>query len=351
VSPSFQQQLGLRFPLIQAPMAGGVTTPELVAAVSNAGGLGSLGAGYLSAEALGEAVGRVRELSDQPFLVNLFVPPPTQPPGVAQLQAWLERLAPYHLQLGLPPPALPVEVAEPFEEMLAAVLRLRPAVFSFAFGALEPGQVAALHERGIRVLGTATTLEEGRMLEELHVNAVVAQGSEAGGHRGTFLGPFEAALTPTLTLTAQLGAALRVPVIASGGLMDGQDVARAMQAGAGAVQLGTAFLLCPEAGTSAPYRAALQHGRESPQLMSAYSGRPARGLPNAFAREVADLPPLPYPYQHALTRPLRAAAARQDRPEMLSLWAGTGFRRARALPAAELVTELMREAAAFTTPG
>ncbi|WP_424952662.1 NAD(P)H-dependent flavin oxidoreductase [Deinococcus sp.] len=336
------RQLGLRFPLIQAPMAGGVTTPPLVAAVSNAGALGSLGAGYLSARALEEAVGRVRDLSNQPFLVNLFVPPPAQPPSPAQVQRWLTRLAPYHAQLGLAPPALPKAVAEPLEDQLAAVLKLRPAVFSFAFGRLEPGQLAALQGQGIRVLGTATTLAEGLALEASGVDAVVAQGAEAGGHRGTFLGPFEAGLVPTLTLAAQLTAALRVPVIASGGLMDACDVTAALHAGAAMVQLGTAFLLCPEAGTSVPYRAALQSWEQAPQLLSAYSGRPARGLPNAFAQQVADLPPLPYPYQHALTRELRAAAARQGRPELLSLWAGTGFQRARALPAAELVQELMR---------
>ena len=342
MTPTLHRQLGLRFPLIQAPMAGGVTTPQLVAAVSNAGALGSIGAGYLSARALEEAVGRTRDLTEQPFLVNLFVPPPAQPPSAAHVQRWLTRLAPYHAELGLAPPALPAQVAEPFEGTLAAVLKLRPAVFSFAFGTLEPGQVVALQGQGIRVLGTATTLEEGLALEAGGVDAVVAQGAEAGGHRGTFLGPFEAALVPTLTLTAQLTAALRVPVIASGGLMDAADVAAALHAGAAMVQLGTAFLLCQEAGTSAGYRAALQRWTQAPLLLSAYSGRPARGLPNAFAQDVADLPPLPYPYQHALTRELRAAAARQGRPQLLSLWAGTGFRRARALPAAELVQELMR---------
>jgi nitronate monooxygenase len=335
--------VGVSLPVIQAPMAGGPTTPELVAAVSNAGGLGSVGAAYLTGEQILEAVRRIRRLTEKPFNVNLFA-------GGYDANArgdsapMLDLLAEVHERLGLPPPVLPVLPPDPFPAQLEAVLEARPEVFSFTFGIPDPECMRRLAERGITILGTATTVEEALLLEEAGVHGIVAQGAEAGAHRGTFAGPFEASMVPTLDLVRGITSAASLPVIASGGLMDGGDVAAAMALGASAVQVGTAFLACPESGASEAYkRAILAAGEDTTVITRAFSGRPARGLANAFTDLLADKPDiiLPYPLQNALTRAMRTAAARRGEPGFLSLWAGTGVAQARALPAADLVRSLL----------
>jgi nitronate monooxygenase len=204
-----------------------------------------------------------------------------------------------------------------------------------------------LRKRSIRILGTATTVEEARLLAEAGVDAVIAQGSEAGAHRGTFAVRFEDAMVPTLTLVSEIRRALpHVPVIASGGLMDGGDIARALSAGASAVQMGTAFLACPESGASQAYKRAILQAKEDTTVITrAFSGRPARGLRNQFIAELAGREDiiLPYPLQNALTRTMRTGAARAGEAGYLSLWAGQGVARARALPAAQLVQQLVAE--------
>jgi len=333
-------QAALTLPIVQAPMAGGYTPPALVAAVSNAGALGSIGAGYLSADQIREVGRAVRQQTDRPFALNLFIPTESLPPDPALVQAWLDRLAPYHDQFGLPAPALPPQIAEPFDEQWAAVMDVRPAAFSFTFGRLPEDLAREAQRRDILVFGTATTSAEAQVLEEDEVDAIVLQGREAGGHRGTFLGTIEESQVPTLELIQQAHANVRRPLIASGGLMTAQDIRRALAAEATWAQLGTAFLITDEAGTAPGARRALQQlTNHNTALIRAYSGRAARGIVNAFVRETQDLVPLPYPYQNALTRPLRTAA-RLAHPEYLSLWAGEGVAQARPLPVETLLRDL-----------
>lgn len=327
-------RLGLTRPLILAPMAGGVSTPALVAAVSQAGGLGSLGAAYLSAAQLADEVAVIRRLTHQPFAVNLFVPQPL--PGVTpgQIDLAVAELAPFHADLGLPPPALPEAVQQDFGAQFQAALEARPAVFSFAFGRLGGDCLAALRERGILSIGTATSVPEAQLLEEDGVDAVVVQGGAAGGHRGGWLQD-DLALTPELV--RQAAEAVTLPIIAAGGLMARSDVRAALDAGAELAQCGTAFLRATEAGTSGAYREALAHASAT-TLTPNFSGRPARGLPNTVTAGLRS--PLPYPLQNALTRPLRTAAAAAGRAEYLSLWAGEGFRRALDARAADILEGL-----------
>jgi len=344
------QRLGLRHPIIQAPMAGGAVPPELVAAVCGAGALGSIGAAYSTPAQIGEMSRAVRAKTPRPFAVNLFVaqPVPDLPPDAGRVP---ERLAPYHAELGLPPPLLPNDVREPFARQFPALLESGAAVFSFTFGIAPPEAIAAAKARGMLVTGTATTVPEALALEEAGVDAVVAQGSEAGAHRGTFAVPFEAAMLGTMALVPQAVDAVRVPVIASGGIMDGRGIAAALALGASAVQMGTAFLTCEEAAAPASYKEAIMraHGHET-RLTRAFSGRPARGIVNRAMCEIEAGDPaiLPYPLQNAVTRPMRNAAAKADRAEFLSLWAGQGARLARRLPAAELIARLAEELEAAT---
>ncbi len=339
------QRLGLEHAVIQAPMGGGPSTPELVAAVSNAGGLGSLGAAYLTPDQITEAIRQIRARTGKPFNVNLFV-------GAYEVRTHIDPgpmlalLAEIHEAYGLPSPVPPVLPPDPFAEQLDAVLDARPAVFSFTFGIPDGDAMARLSARGIASLGTATTVEEARMLAEAGVNAIVAQGAEAGAHRGTFLGPFEAAMIPTLNLVRGIAASVWVPVVASGGLMDGRDIAEAMGLGASAAQLGTAFLTCPESGAPEAHKRAILAAREDTTVITrAFSGRPARGLANTFIAKLRGKEHmiLPYPLQNALTRAMRTAAAKRGDDGCLSLWAGQGVARARALPAGELVKRLVEE--------
>ena len=346
---------GTRYPLIQAPMAGGPSTPELVAAVANAGGLGSLAAAYLSPAQITSAITRIRDLTDRPFAVNLFTldaAPLDRDPG-----PMLALLRGYHSELALPPPSLPERPAERFDEQAAAVLAARVPVFSFTFGIPAPAWLSAFRAAGTQVVGTATTVEEAELLAAAGVDAVVAQGAEAGGHRGTFSGRFEDAMVPTLALVRASVAAVRCPVLAAGGIMDGAGIRAALAHGAAAVLLGTAFLVCPESGAPAAHKAAVLAAAEDTTVVTrVFSGRPARGLRNRFVTEVEPHGDavLPFPWQNAATRTLRAAAARAGTADLLSLWAGQRARLARALPAAELVATLAAEAgleAAGAAPG
>jgi nitronate monooxygenase len=338
------QLLGIANPIIQGPMGGGPSTPELVAAVSNAGGLGSLGAAYLTPDQITAAIRRIRSLTSRPFNVNLFAGGWDANPKF-DAGPMLELLAEVHEKLGLPEPVAPAPAPDPFPAQFEAVLDARAPIFSFTFGIPDRDAISRLKARGIAILGTATTVEEARQLERVGVDAVVAQGAEAGAHRGTFLDSFESSMVPTLDLVSSIATAVNLPVIASGGLMDGNDIVAALKAGASAAQLGTAFLPCPESGASDIHkRAILAAKQDTTTVTQAFSGRPARGLRNAFmasvdGRELV----LPYPLQNALTRPMRNAAAQQGIADYLSLWAGQGVARARALPAADLVALLVQE--------
>jgi nitronate monooxygenase len=344
---ALHSRIGIEHPIIQAPMAGGATTPALVSAVSNAGALGFIGAAYLTPDQILEQARIVRERTERPFGINLFVPVP-QTSAPASVEAALEALAPYHAELGLAKPAVPARTAQDFDDQLAAAAESGAAVFSFTFGLLSESAMSVVRSRGMLVVGTATTVEEAVALERSGVDAVVAQGSEAGAHRGTFgAAPFEAAMVGTMALVPQVADVVRVPVIASGGIMDGRGIAASLALGAAAVQMGTAFLLAEESGIPDGYKDAIVGARETDtRVTRAFSGRAARGIANRFMDEVEALGAaanLGYPAQNALTRPLRTAAAKQNRPEFLSLWAGQGLRLARRAPAGSIVRHLVSE--------
>jgi len=341
------RRLKLAHPILQAPLAGGGDTPALVAAVGAAGGLGFIGAAYLTPQQIVDASRAVRARTARPFGISLFAPI-SMPEAPQDPQPALERVAPFYAELGLPPPAVPVAAADSFGEQLAAALDSGASVFSFTLGVLPANAIDAIKGRGMFLIGTATTVEEAVELEQAGVDAVVMQGSEAGGHRGTFARDFESSMVGTIALVPQVIDAVKVPVIASGGIMDGRGIAAALALGAGAVQMGTAFLTCDEAGIPEAYKEAILAAREhETRLTRAFSGRPARGIVNRFMTEVeragAAGAILPFPLQNALTRPLRSAAAKQGRAEFLSLWAGQGVRMARREPAASLVKRLADE--------
>ncbi|HKT47848.1 MAG TPA: DUF561 domain-containing protein [Candidatus Acidoferrales bacterium] len=348
IATSLTKRFHLTHPIVQAPLAGGGDTPELVATVSNAGALGFIGAAYLTPSQILDAGRAVRERTSRPFGINLFAPLPA--PELSQpLEPALGRLAPFFAELGVP---LPSEVAVqplPFPEQLEACLQTGAAAFSFTFGLLPANAVAEIKRRGLFLLGTATTVSEARALADSHVDAIVAQGSEAGGHRGTFAADFSDAMIGTMALVPQVVDAVRLPVLASGGIMDGRGLAAALALGAAGVQIGTAFLTCSESGVPETYREAILQAREDQtRITRAFSGRPARGISNrlleAFASGEAAESILPFPVQNALTRPLRSAAAKQGRSEFLSLWAGQALRLARRQSAAELISRIAAEA-------
>ena len=331
--------LEIEHPVVQAPMAGGPTTPELVAAVSNAGGLGSLGAAYLPPETLREQVREIRRRTQAPFNVNLFVPSPFEA-DPERIERSGELLARYRQELGIRTLGIPSSFEESFEDQLEVVLEERVPVFSFTFGVPGEDQLHRLRDAGVITVGTATTVREGLRLEERGVEVVVAQGGEAGGHRGTFLGDFRDALIGAMALVPQMVDALSVPVIAAGGIVDGRGLAAALVLGAGAAQMGTAFLACEESGAHPEFKKAVLGAAEDETAVTrVFSGRAARGIKNRFLVEMGEheeeLPP--FPVQNALTRDVRAEAQRQGRPEFMSLWAGQAVRLARPVTAARIV--------------
>lgn len=350
----FASALGLDLPIVQAPMAGGATTPALVAAVSNAGGLGSYGAALLSPEAMAEGVAQVRALTDRAFGVNLFVLDMPSP-SASELDAAQLRLAPYRAALGLESSAaLPERFCEDNRAQLEALIELAPPVASFTFGVLDETTVTRLRRAGSFVVGTATTVAEALAWEAAGADAVCVQGSEAGGHRGTFLGDFEQSNIGLMALVPQAAAALRVPVLGAGGIMNGRGIAATLLLGAQATQLGTAFLCCPESGIDPVWKAAIRNARDdSTRLTRVFSGRYARGIVNGFMESLrdceAEIPA--YPVQNVLTGDIRRAATSLGRTEFMSLWAGQGAPMVRDLPAAELVGALGRELRASMVVG
>lgn len=338
-------RLGIEHPLLLAPLGGGPSTPELVAAVSNAGGLGWLGAAYLSPDQIRDAIRQIRALTSRPFGVNLFAggyQNRTHPDPAPMLAI----LAEVHATLGLPAPSLPQLPPDPFPAQFEAVMADPPAAFSFTFGIPDAESMRRLRDRDVAATGTATTVAEARLLADAGVDAIFAQGGEAGGHRGTFAGLFESSMVPTSTLVPAVCGSVSVPVIASGGIMNGAEIAHALRLGASAAALGTAFLACPESGASSAYKEQiLAATADTTVITRAFSGRSARGLPNEFIAKLANREDwiLPYPLQNILTRAMRSAAASRGDARFLSLWAGSGVALARKLPAADLVRQLLTE--------
>jgi nitronate monooxygenase len=335
-------RLGIAQPIFGGPMAG-VTTPALVAEVSNAGGLGIWGCGMMPPAAITQAVADTRKLTGRPFGLNLFITP--QPVvDAAQVERMRAKLAPYYAELGVALPPVPASVAPDFAAQFETALEAKLPVFSFTFGLLDRAQVDALHARGAFVIGTASCVAEARAIAALGCDAVVAQGAETGGHRGSFAVPFEQAQVGLFALLPQIAAAVEIPVIAAGAVMTGAQIGAALLLGASGVQLGSALLRTPECGTSAGYKAALGQATDiDTQVTRAFSGRPARGLRNRFMDEVGEADVPEYPIQNALTGPLRAAANAQGRAEFVSLWAGQGAALARAEPVAAVLRRLIEE--------
>jgi len=342
-SNHFSSLFNVRYPIIQAPMAG-ASTPEMAAAVANAGGLGSLAAGYSTPAQITEMVARLRQLTDRPFNVNLF--PIEFPPAPQDISAALALVAPFYQELGIGKPERPSS-GPTFEEQAQALIELDIPIFSFTFGVPSPTILQAFKAKGTKIIGTATTVAEGKILETAGVDAIVAQGSEAGAHRGTFNHPFEQAMVSTMALVPQLVRSISLPVIASGGIMDGKGIRAALELGASAVQLGTAFLVCPESSIPECYKKAVLNATDdSTQITRAFSGRAARGIRNRFMLEGEAHPEaiLAFPWHNNLTRPMRNAAAKANNPEMLSLWAGQAASLARPMKAADLLATLASEA-------
>jgi nitronate monooxygenase len=340
--------LGTRYPLIQAPMAG-VSTPELVAAVSGAGALGSLGGATLPPDQLRSDIEAVRGLTDAPFAVNVFAPLET-PPAPEQVAAMSEALAPWRERFGLEPAGEPGPPPPSIvDEQLAAVIEARPAAFSFTFGIPPADALDEMRDAGIKLIGTATAPGEAVMLEEAGCDAVVAQGSEAGGHRGTFALSFERALIGTMALVPQVVDAVSVPVIAAGGIMDGRGIAAGLTLGAAGAQLGTAFIACPESAAPNPYKRSLAESDASATTVThAFTGRPARGIRTSFFDELehssSEIPP--YPLQAMLLAELRETGLERGELDVVMRLAGQGAPMVRELPAAELVERLVAEAEA-----
>ncbi|MGN6578874.1 MAG: NAD(P)H-dependent flavin oxidoreductase [Bordetella sp.] len=342
-------RLGLSHPVIQAPMAG-TATPALAAAVSNAGALGSLGVAAMSAAAARDAVRQTRALTQGAFNVNLFCHKPARA-DAAREQAWIDYLSPSFAEFGAQPPTQLREIYASFvadDDMLQMLLDERPAVVSFHFGLPEAKRIGALRAAGCYLMATATSLDEARRIEAAGIDAIVAQGIEAGGHRGIFDpdGPDEQ--LGTLALTRLLVARSPLPVIAAGGIMDGAGIAAALALGAQAAQLGTAFVSCPESSADAAYRQALlaQDGAHVTVMTRSISGRPARGFANRLTALGAapECPALPdYPIVYDAGKALHAAAKARGSADFAAQWAGQGFRLSRALPAADLVRTLRAE--------
>lgn len=327
----------LSAPVVLAPLAGGPSTPELAAAVSNAGGLGFLGAGYLSAAALADQIQRTRTLTTGPIGVNLFAPGagPADAEGYAE---FVRRLREWAATLGL-------ELGEPrysdddWEAKLSLLSEEPVEVVSFTFGCPAAGVVERLHRAGSEAWVTVTAPEEGRQAEAAGADVLVAQGTEAGGHRGSFRDRPDLVSFGTLPLLALLRAHTGLACVASGGIGTPESLAAVLAAGARAGQIGTAFMLCPEAGTSLAHRAALGSDRPT-ELTRAFTGRLARGIRNRFMAEHSSAAPIAYPELHYVTAPMRKVAREQGEADLINLWAGEAHQLAREQPAGEVVREL-----------
>ncbi|MBI1942509.1 MAG: DUF561 domain-containing protein [Betaproteobacteria bacterium] len=341
------EKFGISVPIIQAPMAGGPTTQELVAACSGAGALGSFGFAATQPEEMKKQSAWVRSKTDRPFGINLFTSAQPQQIDAAAQRGALEAVAGYYKELGLPPPE-PVNApyAPDLEAQLDAVEEIRPRVFTVHLAALPEERLKRVKAKAILLGGSATCVAEAKRLESLGFDFVIAQGGEAGGHRGSYLRDPYQSLTGTLALVRLIVRAVRVPVVAAGGIMDGAGIAAALALGAQAAQLGTAFIPCPESSAPQAHKDALLAAREDDtRLTEKFSGKPARGLANRFITEMnaKNAPQLAFPAQNSVTGKLRQASARAGKPDFIALWAGQAAPLSRAMPAAELIKVLDEE--------
>jgi nitronate monooxygenase len=335
----------LEIPIIQAPMLG-ASTLEMALAVSRIGGLGSLAAGALAPDALEAAVAQLRAATDRPFAVNLLMSQPAHP-SAAEVERAQQVLRPWYQARGLEAPDPPNDFAQDYDSQFAALVRAAPPAASFTFGVLTADQIGALHAQRTAVIGTATTVAEAKAWAAVGADAICAQGFEAGGHRGSFLGAQEESLVGAMALVSTIRRAVKLPVIAAGGIMDGRGVAAVLALGAVAAQMGTAFLLADQTAVSKPWRRSIETAGDEPtRLTRAFTGRYARGIENDFMRKMRPLEhAVPaYPVQNRLTQPLRAAATAQDDADAISMWAGQAVKLAGPGDAGALVEHWWAEA-------
>jgi nitronate monooxygenase len=339
-------RLGIAHPIIQGPFGGGISTAELVAAVSKAGGLGSFGA-YTNSPAEIEQIARdIRALSDRPFALNLWVSDHDRGGDrltPEQFDAAWKIFEPLYAEFGLEKPIPPLRYFHGFESQIEALIEARPAAFSFVFGIPKPFILAECSRQGITTIGAVTTLAEAEAMAAAGVDVILATGFEAAGHRPSFLGSAELSLMGTMTLTRLVASRIRRPVIAAGGIVDSAGIDAALRLGASAAQLGTAFLACEESGAASQHRDAL-FGPDAQRtvLTRAYSGRLARGIPNRLIEALSPyahvLPP--FPIEVWFTSPLRKAAAEQGRTDFLALYAGQGAPLLKHRRVADLMNDL-----------
>ena len=337
------KKLGIKYPIIQAPMAGGATTPELVAAVSNYGGLGSLGAGYMEPEDIRITIGKIRKLTDKPFAVNLFIPQTAKATSlqIKSMQEIIRKACPV---FNLDNNELLTPYIPDFNKQLQVIIEEKVPIFSFTFGMLLPEQVEYLKQENIIIIGTATNVPEATVLESTGIDIIVAQGSEAGGHRGSFLNRGEYInLIGLISLIPQITEKVKIPIIAAGGIMDRKGIKSIISLGAAGVAMGTAFLTTHESGIHPKYkRALLKYDHDFTILTKAFSGKLARGIYNTFIKRMEKYTDkiLDYPIQNKLTQLMRKEASAKNNEEFMSMWAGQGMPLCKSQSVEELMQDL-----------
>lgn len=346
---AFTEKLGARFPVVQGPFGGGLSSVELASTVSNGGGVGSFGAHHLAPEEIKALVRSIREATREPFAINLWVSNRDHYiDGIsrAEFDTYLNAFAPYYDHLGIEPPAFTDQFSHDFEKQAEAAIAAAPPVLSFVYGVPGRHIIEACRSKAIMTIGAATTVEEASALEAGGVDAIVATGFEAGGHRVSFLKAPETCLTGTFALIPQVADAVSIPVIAAGGIADARGVHAALALGAHAVQVGTAFLACHQSGTSDHHREILMTDKARHTVLSrAFTGRLARFIENDFIRSVdssAQLP-APFPIQSFFTSPIKGAAAKQRNSSYASLYAGQGAALLKHRDAADLLRALTKD--------
>jgi nitronate monooxygenase len=349
---SVSELLKIEYPIIQAPMAGGITTPELVGAVSEFGALGSVGAGYLTSVQLDEQIKEIKARTSKPFNVNLFVPEDQVSfsiEDVLRMSAVLKKMNMPLQDFSFTNEANHIN----YEKQLEVILQNDVPICSFTFGIPSKEVITELKKEGRIVIGTATTVEEALLFEEWGADIIVAQGNEAGGHRGTFKGSAKSdACIGTMALVPQAADAVDIPIIAAGGIADARGIAAALVLGAKGVQLGSVFIPCLESGAASAYKSKIINSNENDTILTkAFSGKYARGITNDFIQHMKPYENLllPYPVQNEVTKPLRIKAAKEQNPQNMSLWAGQGLRMINdSFSAKELLTKLIAEVNAVT---
>jgi len=340
------EKFGISVPIVQAPMAGGPSSQELVAACSAAGALGAFGFAYTQPEEMKKQCAWVRAKTDKPFGINLFTSAQPGPVDAASQRGAIEAVAGFYRELGLPvPDAVKAPFAPDLEAQYDAIADIKPKVVTCHLADFPKERVKQFKGLGIIVGGSANCVAEAKHLESLGFDFVIAQGGEAGGHRGSYLRDPYTSLTGTLALVRMIVRAVKVPVVAAGGIMDGAGIAAVLSLGAQVAQLGTAFLPCPESGASQVHKdILLKVTEDETRITEKFSGKPARGLANRFMKEMEKAPQLVFPAQNSVTGKLRQASAKAGKPDFVALWAGQAAPLCRALPAAELIRVLNEEA-------